>query len=415
MPEHKAPAKTIYCTTTWWLDSFILWAVVDAIGSNVLPLIISISSSLERASKGWVGVAASKGLVGIMTTRKAGVRPFAEGRFFRELSQAARLVGVRLIVFSPLDINWGQGSVLGFAYRKGVGWQAKHYPVPRVVYDRLFPSRGHWGLYFGQVARMRKAFRVTMMGRGLHGKWQMYRIVKRYEDLRPYLPETRLGSVRNITIMLSRYETIFVKPVFGSGGKGIASIRRLGGGYVVHRVGHPRLRVSSLAGAMVALGGLNRRYLIQQGLKLNYLRGSTFDIRAIVQKNGEGQWQVSGKAVRVGRRGNITSNLHTGGRAYDVASVLQRSFPGKAEEIEQELDKLAIRVAEVMNKHAGPLCDLGLDMGVDVSGKVWLIEVNSKPGRKVFLQIGDREGRQRAVRTLMEYAKYLGEQRSQGR
>ncbi len=350
-----------------------------------------------------------------MTTRKAGGRPFAEGRFFRELFQAARLVGVRLIVFSPLDINWEQGTVLGFVYRPGVGWQARYYPVPRIVYDRLFPSRGRWGLYFSQAARMRRAFRVTMMGRGLHGKWQMYRIVRRYEDLRPYLPETRLGSGRNLAIMLSRYDTVFVKPVFGSGGMGIASIRRASGGFTVDRVGHPRLRVNSLAGAVAALGGLNRRYLIQQGLKLNYLRGSTFDIRAIVQKNGEGQWQISGKAVRVGRRGNITSNLHTGGRAYSVTSVLQHSFGEKAEQIEQELDQLAIRVAQVMNKHAGPLCDLGLDMGVDVSGKVWLIEVNSKPGRKVFLQIGDREGRQKVVRTLMEYAKYLGEQRRQGR
>lgn len=350
-----------------------------------------------------------------MTTRRAGMRPFPEGRFLRELSQAARLVGVRLIVFSPLDINWGQGSVLGFTYKTGAGWQAKHYPVPQVVYDRLFPSRGHWGLYFGQVARMRRAFRVTMMGRGLHGKWQMYRIVRRYEDLRPYLPETRLASVRNLAHMLNRFETVFVKPVFGSGGKGIASIRRWRGGYVVERVGHPRVRVSSLAGAIAALGGLNRRYLIQQGLKLNYLRGSTFDIRAIVQKNGEGKWQISGKAVRAGRRGNITSNLHTGGRAHSVPSVLQYCFPGRAAEIEGEIDNVAIRVAEVMNKHAGPLCDLGLDMGVDIEGKVWLIEVNSKPGRKVFLQIGDREGRQRAVRTLMEYAKYLGEQRRQGR
>ncbi len=322
---------------------------------------------------------------------------------------------MHLIVFSPLDINWGQRRVLGYSYRRGAGWQARYYPVPRIVYDRLFPSRGTWGLYFGQVARMRRAFRVTMMGRGLHGKWQMYRIVRRYEDLRPYLPETRLGSVRNLALMLSRHETVYVKPVFGSGGKGIACVRRWRGGYIVERVGRPRLRASSLASVVAALGGLNRRYLIQQGLKLNYLRGSTFDIRAIVQKNGEGQWQVSGKAVRIGRQGRITSNLKTGGRAYSVSALLQRCFPDRAKELERDLDNLAIRVAEVMNRHAGPLCDLGLDLGIDVDGKIWIIEVNSKPGRKVFLQMGDREGRQRVVRTLMEYAKYLSEQRVEQR
>ncbi len=360
-------------------------------------------------------MAVKKGLVGVMTTRRPGTRPFSESRFLRELSQAARLVGVQLVVFSPLDISWGHGTVLGFTHKKGVGWQARQYPVPRVVYDRLFPSRGRWQLYFSQVARMRRTFRVTMMGRGLHGKWQMYRIIRRYEDLRPYLPETRLGSVQSLASLLSKYETVFVKPVFGSGGKGIACVRRWRGGYVVKRVGRPRLRATSLAGVVAALGGVSRRQLVQQGLKLNHLQGSTFDIRSIVQKNGDGQWQISGKAVRVGRRGKITSNLHTGGRAYSVPSVLQRCFSERAEAIEAELESLAIRVAEVMDKHAGPLCDLGLDMGVDVEGKVWLIEVNSKPGRKVFLQIGDREARQRAVRTLMEYAKYLVEQRRQRR
>lgn len=360
-------------------------------------------------------MASSRVLVGVMTARRPGARPFVEGRFLRELSYAARQVGMRLIVFSPLDINWGQRRVLGFTYRRGVGWQGRYYPVPRIVYDRIFPSRGMWGLYFGQVARMRRAFRVTMMGRGLHGKWQMYRIVRRYEDLRPHLPETRLGSVRNLAIMLNRFDLVYVKPVFGSGGKGIARIRRWRGGYIVDRVGRPRLHASSLASVVAALGGMSRRYVVQQGLRLNYLRGSTFDIRAIVQKNGEGQWQVSGKAVRMSRPGRITSNLHTGGRAYSVPALLQRCFPDRAEELEQELDKLAIRVAEVMNRHAGPLCDLGLDLGIDANGKIWIIEVNSKPGRKVFLQMGDREGRQRVVRTLMEYAKYLSEQRNEQR
>lgn len=357
-------------------------------------------------------MAASRTLVGVMTTRRPGVRPFPEGRFLRELSYAAHQVGMRLIVFSPLDINWGQRRVLGFTYRRGVGWQGRYYPVPRIVYDRLFPSRGMWSLYFGQVARMRKAFRVTMMGRGLRGKWQMYRIVRRYEDLRPHLPETRLASVRNLAHMLSRYETLYVKPIYGSGGTGIACIRHWRGGYIVDRVGRPRLRARSLAAVVASLGGLNRRYLIQQGLKLNYLHGRPFDIRCIVQKNGEGKWQVSGKAVRVGRPGRITSNLHTGGRAYSVPGLLQRYFPERAEQMEQEIDALALRVAEVMDRHAGPLCDLGLDLGIDNEGKLWIIEVNSKPGRKVFLLMGDRAGRQRVVRTLMEYAKYLSEQRS---
>lgn len=360
-------------------------------------------------------MAAKRNLVGVMATKRIGCYRFAESRFFYELSRAAEKLGLRLIVFSPLDIDWGRGSVLGFRYRRGYGWQAGQYPVPGVVYDRLFPSRGHFGLYYRQVARMRRSFRVTMMGRGLHGKWQMYRIIRRHEDLRPYLPETRLGSIRNLAQMLKKHETVFVKPVFGSGGTGIAAVRRHKVGFVVDRVGRPRQYVKSLAGICSSLGGINARYLVQQGLDLNYLRGSTYDIRLIVQKNGLGEWQISGKAVRVGRPGKVTSNLHGGGRAYSVQRVLQHCFPERAEELEGELEDVALRVAAAMERSARPLCDLGMDMGIDRAGRVWLIEVNSKPGRKVFLHTGDKEGRHCAVHTLMEYAKYLWDQRRQGR
>jgi glutathione synthase/RimK-type ligase-like ATP-grasp enzyme len=351
----------------------------------------------------------------VLSIRRPGPRPFAEGRFFRELMWAGRQVGIRLIIFSPLDIDWERGRVLGFVYVPSRGWRSRYYPVPRLIYDRLFPSSGTWGLYYNQVIRMRRVFRVRMLNRGLRGKWQMYRIVRRYEDLRPYLPETRLGSYRNLSVMLAKYSTVFVKPVFGSGGKGICRIQRGRDGYLVDRSGRPRIRTHSLLGVIYALGGINRRYLIQQGLKLNYLNGRTFDVRSIVQRNGQGEWQVSGKAIRAGRRGRITSNLHTGGRAYNVSSVLQQYFPDRAEEIEKEMEALAVRVAEVMSQRAGPLCDLGLDMGVDVNGKVWLIEVNSKPGRTVFLRMGDREGRRRVVQTLMEYARYQIDQQRQRR
>jgi glutathione synthase/RimK-type ligase-like ATP-grasp enzyme len=358
-------------------------------------------------------VARPLGLVGIMSTRRPGSFPFAEGGYFRQLMRAGRRAGVYVIAFSPLDIDWSTGTVLGFTYRKGVGWRGRSYPVPRIVYDRLYPSRGMWNLYWSQVRRMRRTYRVTFMGRGLHGKWQMYRIVRRYEDLRPYLPETRLCSSVGVVIrMLEKYPVVYVKPIYGSGGKGILRISRSpqGGYYVVGNTATRRFRTRTRS-LLPILAGINRRYLVQQGLKLNYLNGSTFDIRCIVQRNGEGQWQVSGKAARIGRRGSITSNLHTGGGGRTVSSVLQEWFPDRAEELEEEIDRVALRTAEVMNRHAGPLCDLGLDLGVDVDGKVWLIEVNSKPGRRVFLYTRDREARYRTIQTLMDYARFLVERR----
>lgn len=355
------------------------------------------------------------GLVGVMSTRRAGGHPFPEGGYFRQLIRAGRRLGIRVIAFSPLDINWANGTVFGFTHN-GSSWQARRYPVPRVVYDRIFASHGQWAYYSSSVGRMRRTYRVRFMGRGLHGKWQFYRIARRFEDLKPYIPETHMVTGTNAVLsMLNKYRTVYLKPVFGSGGKGILRVTRRGGVYVVRSSGTGVSRALSAAELPAVLSGARRRYVVQQGLDLAYLRGSPYDVRSIVQKNGEGQWQVTGKAARIGRRHSITSNLHTGGHARTVPEILQAYFPERAAEIEQEIDSLAVRVAQVMEQKAGPLCDLGLDMGIDRQGRVWLIEVNSKPGRKVFRHTGDRDARRRSIETPMAYARYLLEQRNKGR
>jgi glutathione synthase/RimK-type ligase-like ATP-grasp enzyme len=207
--------------------------------------------------------------------------------------------------------------------------------------------------------------------------------------------------------MLKRHRCVYLKPVYGSGGVGIVRISRHGETYFVRYSGRRTSKAVSAGGLAGALSGIGRHYLVQQGLDLAYLRGSTYDVRSIVQKNGDGEWQVTGKAARIGKKYAITSNLHTGGYARTVPAVLQACFPDRALEIEQEIDQLALRVAEVMDQKAGPLCDLGLDMGIDRQGKVWLIEVNSKPGRKVFRHTGDVEARWRSIETPMAYARYL--------
>lgn len=354
------------------------------------------------------------GLVGVLSTRRAGAHPFPEGGYFRQLMKAGRRLGIRVIAFSPLDINWANGTVLGFTHN-GSSWQAGRYPVPRIVYDRIFASRGHWQRYWSNARRMRQTYRVRFMGRGLHGKWQFYRIARRVPELKPHIPETHVITGTGIVLaMLNRHRTVYLKPVFGSGGRGIIRVTRRGSMYLVKMSGGGR-RTLSAAELPAVLAGTGRRYVVQQGLDLAYLQGSPYDVRSIVQKNGEGEWQVTGKAARIGRRHSITSNLHTGGHARTVQAVLESYFPDRAAEIEQEIDSLAIQVAQVMERRAGPLCDLGLDMGIDRQGKVWLIEVNSKPGRKVFRLTRDREARRLSIETPMAYARYLIERRNKGR
>src|SRR5690606_18117850 len=85
-----------------------------------------------------------------------------------------------------------------------------------------------------------------------------------------------------------------------------------------------------------------KRYLIQHSLSLHTVSGEPFDVRSLVQKSGHGQWQRTGMAVRVGRPGNLTANLHGGGTSWPLRTFLHEHFkPDKVETIIEHLQQLS--------------------------------------------------------------------------
>ena len=104
-----------------------------------------------------------------------------------------------------------------------------------------------------------------------------------------------------------------------------------------------------------------------------------------MQKNGKGTWTITKVYARVGRKGNITSNLATGGTAHSLSEVFKQYFDkDKITEIKKKIRALSIKVCEALEKSSGHIFgEMGVDLGVDKDGRIWIIEVNSKPRRTV--------------------------------
>ncbi|MDF2670184.1 MAG: hypothetical protein K0R67_2490, partial [Paenibacillus sp.] len=127
------------------------------------------------------------------------------------------------------------------------------------------------------------------------------------------------------------------------------------------------------------------------------------------QKGKSGDWQLSGVAVREGQINKITSNLKTGGHAYEASSYLKKQF---GEERGAALSECAKQLAEHIPFHLEEsygirLSELGIDLAVDRNGSLWLIEVNIKPGRMVIQQVYGQRAYEQCFRTPFRYAKYL--------
>jgi hypothetical protein len=71
------------------------------------------------------------------------------------------------------------------------------------------------------------------------------------------------------------------------------------------------------------------------------------------------------------------------------------------------LETVSHLIPPFIEKHHGPLVELGIDVGVDRQGNVWILEVNSKPGRTIFTKTGELDIGKRSVQLPIYYARAL--------
>lgn len=358
------------------------------------------------------------GTLGIMCCRRAGSPPFSDEGYCRKLSVLGKKYGIRVIVFRPSDASRDRTFVHGFIYGEG-GWRQTRFPFPDIVYDRcLFHTGREFKLAASLLSDSRAAKGWTLWSRALPGKWQVYRILKKDPGLLPYLPPTEIyrGKQSLLEALESYGGEAFLKPKGGSQGKNALYVRvdresgtwAAKGRYSQNRPVEKIFRSEAAAVRWVTEFTENRTYIIQPFLHLQGRNGRSFDTRVLMQKNEKGLWMRTGTAVREGASGSITSNLHGGGKALPVLPYLSGQFGAdQAKRLTSVISQLSEKIPPILESHFGRLGELGIDFGIDTKGNVWLLEVNSKPGRTSIRQAGDPDSAVLASENPLRYARYL--------
>jgi glutathione synthase/RimK-type ligase-like ATP-grasp enzyme len=342
--------------------------------------------------------------------------PFGEPVFYRRLCQVADRLGIKAYIFSPDSLDWSRFMVESYTYDSAAKcWRRGEHSLPHVVYDRFFSPPGQISRSYRRQIRRLHEEGIPLLARGLSGKWNVQRALIRCEALRKHLPPTAIvREPQTVRDWLERRPAVFLKPHAGTHGKGAARITRCGTAYKAcgrdarNAPFERRLADDRALAEWVARFTAGRRYLIQPYLRLDDEEGAAIDVRALMQKDGRGHWRLSGMAVRRGQPGSVTSNLHGGGTALPVKPYLEARFgEPAATRILGQLRAAAERIPPVLEQYYGRQAELGIDLGVDRQGQVWIIEVNSKPGRSVFDIIADRKARLSSVELPVRYARYL--------
>lgn len=358
------------------------------------------------------------GTLGIMCCSRPGSPPFSDEGYCRRLTVLGKKYDIRVIVFCPADASKDRSFVEGYAYKRGE-WRKDRFPFPDIVYDRCLFHRGKEFIDAASLlSEARFAKRWMLWSRGLPGKWRVYQVLKKERSLLSHLPVT--GIFRGNESLMSNLEAfdgeVFLKPKGGSQGKNTLYIRMDPDSGTLLIKGRDSLNRSIEKNFASAAGGLqwirqfteNREYIIQPFLHLYSKNKRPFDIRVLMQKNEKGLWMRTGMAVREGAAGSMTSNLHGGGKALPVLPYLSEQFEAKqAEHMTEILGQISETIPPILESHFGRLGELGIDFGIDTKGNMWLLEVNSKPGRTSIRHAGDPDSAVLASENPLRYARYL--------
>ncbi|MDO7906127.1 YheC/YheD family protein [Paenibacillus sp. JX-17] len=358
------------------------------------------------------------GMLGVLTGAGRNDEPAAEPHFCGKLLEYGPRYGLQVVILTPAGIASPSGGITGWQLVNRE-WQSISCELPDLIYDRCLVPGGAEARR--QLARLfsLQAKPLRYWGQPLPGKWLVHTALQQDSRLRPHLPPTVLygGPDQLQSRLLPSRNGIILKPVGGMQGKGVLHIRpeSSGSSFAIRgrtRLNEPFSRTFPAVEAATAwlhrwIG--RRPYLVQPYLQLTTSGGQPYDIRALLQKNGRGRWTVTGLAAREGSAEGLTSNLHGGGRASPAHAYLQAQHGlAHAEEACRQIEQLALEAAARLEAQFGRLGELGVDFGVGLADRhLWILEVNSKPGRTSFYTAGTPAQAEQSITRPLAYARYL--------
>ena len=147
------------------------------------------------------------------------------------------------------------------------------------------------------------------------------------------------------------------------------------------------------------------QYIVQRGLRLAHLNGGPFDIRVLLQKSVRNHWTVQSMVARVAQPGNVISNLADGGQIMNprraIAAVFGPSI--KPSFMTLRIRRIAKAAALAIEKEIGfEFAEMGMDLAVDTSARIWIIEANSRPGRQT-----NETGQTRVSMSVVRLVRFL--------
>lgn len=317
----------------------------------------------------------------------------------------ARAEGVKFFYFSPGTVNFVNHTIRGQVYENG-SWHERIMPFPDVIYNAGSPEKLAESREIINKLKSKIPFTTNSIG----NKWNINERLKHAKEFSSYLiPTEVVKNVESFHKFISSFHKVVFKPIDGRKGKGIYFISKVGESYVVRKdvedQTYTKERLNNFLDGRLSAG----TFIVQPYINSTTKSGQVFDFRLHVQKNGEGKWVVTTIYPRVAPSGSIIANINNGGFTNYLDPFLQQEFKGEAFNIRRLLEHFSLSLANhldqiQMEKYGEIIDEIGIDIGLDENLKIWIYEVNWRPGcpPAFYLELD-------VVINSIKYAKYVAE------
>ena len=300
-----------------------------------------------------------------------------------------------VVVFALDKVDMTSRLIEGYCYNPVKNyWQRGIFPYPSSIYRSIGLSE-KWKNHF------LSAIGDKVFNNHYFSKWKTYQWFSKDSEIKPHIPYTVLyESPQDVLDLLERFKEIYIKPVSGLRGRGIVQVSTENKSFVFKY----RERGVNCQAAFENLSEVNEyieerfnpeKYLIQQAIDLMEYKGGIIDFRCVVQKNQANMWVCNAVFGKQGDKGSVVSNISSGGAAFPAVDILEKIISSSEESIldwKEKIEAFAIDVCNALDEYGINCGSLGLDIGIDKQGHLWLIEINNRdPDPRFALDIHDEQ------------------------
>lgn len=316
----------------------------------------------------------------------------------------AKAEGVDFVYFSPGCVNFVTKRIHGQVYENGA-WREQTVPFPDVIYNAGSPEKLAKAKSVVQKLKEMIPFTTHSIG----NKWNVAERLKEGKEFAGYLiPTKTIKDPNDIFYFMNAFREVIVKPIDGRKGQGIYFIQMDGSEYVVNKdskdIRYSQTQLASFFAPLLQKG----IFIIQPYICSKTRAGLAYDFRLHVQKDGEGKWVITTIYPRVAPEGTIITNINNGGYTNYLDPFLKQEFSKEeAFNVKRKLEHFSLSLARhlddmQMREYQEVIDEIGVDVGLDQNQKIWIYEVNWRPGcpPAFYLEMD-------VVKNGIQYAVYL--------